>query len=328
MTKYFFVFLKGLAMGAADVVPGVSGGTIAFITGIYDQLLDSINKINFSLIKKLKEEGIASVWEHINGFFLLSLFAGIACSVLSLADAIKYLLREYPIGVWSFFFGLILASIVYLLRELKKLDFKAILGIILGAAFVVLLSQIPGQKDATNLLYIFFCGMIAICAMILPGISGSFILLVLGAYSTVFIDALSNFDLLVLGVFGSGAIVGLLSFSKFLNWILNKYRNTTFAVLIGFLVGSLYKIWPWKHVDEIFVKHLGEPKEAVVNIIETNVMPSQYDLIVREGSEIVGYTPGDAMLWQSIVLCILGFSLIFVLEGLGKMKSKVSGTKA
>lgn len=309
-------------MGAADVVPGVSGGTIAFITGIYDQLLDSINKINFSLIKKLKEEGFKSVWEHINGFFLVSLFAGIACSVLSLADAIKYLLLEYPIGVWSFFFGLILASIVYLLRELKTVDFKAVLGLILGTVFVILLSQLPGQKDATNLLYIFFCGMVAICAMILPGISGSFILLVLGAYSTVFIDALSSFNVLVLGVFGSGAIVGLLSFSKFLNWILNRYRNTTFAVLIGFLLGSLYKIWPWKHVEEIFVKHIGEPKEAVVNIIETNVLPNQYDVIIREGNTIVGYAPQESMLWQAIVLCILGFSLIFVLEGIGKMKSK------
>lgn len=322
MTKYIFVFLKGLAMGAADVVPGVSGGTIAFITGIYDQLLDSINKVNFGLIKKLKEEGIKSVWEHINGTFLVSLFAGIACSILSLADLIKYLLGEYPIGVWSFFFGLILASIVYLLKELKTVDAKAILGLILGTAFVILLSQIPGQKDATNLLYIFFCGMVAICAMILPGISGSFILLVLGAYSTVFIDALSSLNFLVLGVFGSGAIVGLLSFSKFLNWILNRYRNTTFAVLIGFLLGSLYKIWPWKHVEEIFVKHPGEPKEAVVNIIEKNVLPGDYDVIVREGSQIVGYTPQDSMLWQAVVLCILGFSLIFILEGAGKLKSK------
>lgn len=322
MTKYIFVFLKGLAMGAADVVPGVSGGTIAFITGIYDQLLDSINKVNFSLIKKLKEEGIKSVWEHINGTFLVSLFAGIACSILSLADLIKYLLGEYPIGVWSFFFGLILASIVYLLKELKTVDAKAILGLILGTVFVILLSQIPGQKDATNLLYIFFCGMVAICAMILPGISGSFILLVLGAYSTVFIDALSSLNFLVLGVFGSGAIVGLLSFSKFLNWILNRYRNTTFAVLIGFLLGSLYKIWPWKHVEEIFVKHPGEPKEAVINIIEKNVLPGDYDVIVREGSKIVGYTPQDSMLWQAVVLCILGFSLIFILEGAGKLKSK------
>ncbi len=322
MTKYIFVFLKGLAMGAADVVPGVSGGTIAFITGIYDLLLDSISKINFGLIKKLKEEGVKSVWEHINGFFLLSLFAGIACSILSLAKVIKFLLLEYPIGVWSFFFGLILASIVYLLRELKTVDTKAILGLVVGTVFVILLSQIPGQKDATNLAYIFFCGMIAICAMILPGISGSFILLVLGAYSTVFIDALANKDILVLGVFGSGAIVGLLSFSKFLKWILDRYKNTTFAVLIGFLLGSLYKIWPWKHVEEIFVKHIGEPNEAVVNIVETNVLPGKYDIIVREGQNIVGYSAQDPMLLQSIVFCVLGFSLIFVLEGLGNMKSK------
>ncbi len=322
MTKYIFVFLKGLAMGAADVVPGVSGGTIAFITGIYDQLLDSISKINFGLIKKLKEEGFKSVWEHINGFFLLSLFTGIACSILSLAKVIKFLLLEYPIGVWSFFFGLILASIVYLLRELKTFDIKSIIGLIVGTVFVILLSQIPGQKDATNLVYIFFCGMVAICAMILPGISGSFILLVLGAYSTVFIDALANKDILVLGVFGSGAIVGLLSFSKFLKWILERYKNTTFAILIGFLLGSLYKIWPWKHVEEIFVKHIGEPKESVVNIVETNVLPNQYDTIVREGSSIVGYSPQDPMLWQSILFCILGFSLIFILEGLGNIKSK------
>ena len=322
MTKYIAVFLKGLAMGAADVVPGVSGGTIAFITGIYDTLLDSIDKINFGLIKKLKNEGIVSVWNHINGAFLLSLFAGILTSILSLAKVIKMLLHDYPISVWSFFFGLIIASIVYLLKELKQINIKSIIGLILGTIFVIFLSQIPGQKDASNLLYIFFCGMVAICAMILPGISGSFILLVLGAYTTVFIEGLANRDVLVLGIFGLGAITGLLSFSKFLKWILNTYRNTTFAVLIGFLVGSLYKIWPWKHIEEIFVKHIGEPNEAVVNIVEKNVLPSNYDTIVREGANIVGYAKQDPQVMQAVIFCIVGFSIIFVIEGLGKLKGK------
>lgn len=322
MKQYGLVFLKGLAMGAADVIPGVSGGTIAFITGIYDKLLSSINSIKPSLIKKLKNEGLKAVWEHINGTFLLSLFAGIGVSILSLSKVIKYLLNHHAIPLWAFFFGLILASIIYLYRQLERVDAKALIGMTLGAVAVVMISQIPAQPDATNLLYVFFCGMIAICAMILPGISGSFILLVLGAYSTVFIHALSNLDFITLGVFGVGAITGLLSFSKVLSWVLENYHHITFSVLIGFLIGSLYKVWPWKHVESIFVKHLGEPNEKVVNLVETNVLPSNYDLLIRKGTEIVGYKPADSHLIQAIIFLIIGFSIIFIIEGINNKLKK------
>jgi putative membrane protein len=322
MKSYLLIFLKGLAMGAADVIPGVSGGTIAFITGIYDTLLQSINRIKPSLISKLKNEGIKEVWNHINGWFLVSLFAGIGVSVLSLSKVLQVLLKNHAIPLWAFFFGLILASIIYLYRQIEKVDFKAIFGMLIGAVVVVLISRIPAQPDATNLLYVFFCGMIAICAMILPGISGSFILLVLGVYSTVFIHALAEFDLVILGVFGLGAITGLLSFSKVLSYILEKFHHTTFAVLIGFLIGSLYKVWPWKHIDKIFVKHPGESNEKVVNLMETNVLPTNYDVMIREGEKIVGYQPADGRIVEAIIFLIIGFSIIFTIEGISNRLKK------
>lgn len=304
---------RGLAMGAADVVPGVSGGTIAFITGIYDQLLKSISAFDLSLINLFKQEGLKAVWTKVNGNFLASLFLGIGISIISLSKLLGGLLQSHPHQLWSFFLGLIIASIIYMGKQIPKLTIKSILGIILGTAIVLSLSILPPLGNSTSLIYIFVCGMIAISAMILPGISGSFLLLILGVYQTV-IGAISELNLAILGVFALGCIVGLLSFSRVLKWVFEKHNSITLSVLTGFLVGSIYKLWPWRHVEQIFVKHLGEPKEEVVNLVDSPVLPGNYDEIIRVKEQITGYISIEPDVIQCIVLAIIGFSLIFIME--------------
>ena len=234
---YAFLVLKGMGMGAADVVPGVSGGTIAFISGIYEELINSINGISPKLIPLWKEEGFASLWKKINGPFLIAVFGGIFISIFSLAKALSWLLENHPILVWSFFFGLIIASVILLARHMPHWRWKDYLATILGAALVAAIymaapAQLPGHWWV-----MFLGGFIAICAMILPGISGSFLLLLGGLYP-VFLDAVNDLEWLLLISFGGGAICGLLVFSRFLSWLLHAYHQVTVATLIGFLVGS------------------------------------------------------------------------------------------
>lgn len=327
--NYLLVLLKGMGMGAADVVPGVSGGTIAFITGIYDKLLSSINAFNFGLIKTFKEDGIKGVWQAVNGTFLLSLFAGIGISVIILSKRLEYVMEEHPVLLWSFFFGLIVASVIYIGKQVKKWNVPAIIGLLIGAAVVIGISLLPPLGDASSLPFLFVCGMIAICAMILPGISGSFILLILGAYQAV-LKAVGTGDFVVLGTVAAGAIVGLLAFSRVLKWLFNTYENTTVAVLTGFLIGSLWKIWPWKHVTEIHVKHIGEVDaegkslEEVVPLVEQNVLPGSYDVYTRAGDQITGYEAADPHTLYAVLLAIAGFSLIFVIEILAKKLGKTN----
>ncbi len=321
--KYLLVLLKGMAMGAADVVPGVSGGTIAFITGIYDKLLDSINSVNFGLIKIIKNEGIVSAWNSINGTFLVSLFAGIGISIFSLAKGLEYVLEHNPVLLWSFFFGLIIASVIYIGKQIKTWNAQAIIGLLVGTAIVLGLSIMPPLGNASNMGYIFICGVIAICAMILPGISGSFLLLILGAYPTI-LGAVNDRDFVIIGIFMAGAIVGLLAFSRVLKWVFKHYENVTLAILTGFLVGSIYKLWPWRHVEKIFVKHLGEADEQVVTLVDSPVMPQNYDVIVRNGTKITGYSEAPSQLLYAVLLAIAGFSLIFIIEFAAKKLGKDS----
>lgn len=256
-------------MGAADVVPGVSGGTIAFITGIYDQLLASINAFNFKTLMLLKKEGFKAVWTEVNGSFLLALGTGIAISFLTLARVFKFLLDTYPHLLWGFFFGLIIGSVILVRTMVSKWNWQAIAGLIIGTvvSYGFTIMQ-PGNGDY-QLWFVFVSGAIAICAMILPGISGSFILLLMGMYYPM-LKAVKDFDLIFVGVLGFGAIVGLLSFSRLLKWTLDHHRNVTVAVLIGFLIGSLNEIWPWKNTLEFRVNSHGEE----VPYIQENVLPS------------------------------------------------------
>lgn len=248
--------LKGACMGAADVIPGVSGGTIAFIMGIYDEFVGSIASINATALKLLFKGKFREFWKHINGGFLLSIFIGIITSVLLLAGIMQYLLNNFPIQTWAFFFGLIVASSLFILRGvsgwgLKEAAFTA-LGIVLGVAVCTL----SPTETPDGLWFIFISGAIAICAMILPGISGSFILLILGKYQFM-MSAVSGLvsgtdfwhNLLILCVFAIGAVIGLLSFSKFLHWLLAKWHKETLVTLAGFIIGSLVKVWPWSNAE-------------------------------------------------------------------------------
>ncbi len=233
-------------MGAADVIPGVSGGTIAFLTGIYSELVESIKSIDLTAIKLLFCGKIGAFWKHVNGTFLFSLLLGILISVFSLAKLMKYLLVYHPVPLWSFFFGLILVSAVHIFRNTPGIRGIHMVAAVVGGctgAFICLVT--PGQTP-DDLWFIFICGAIGICAMILPGISGSFILLLMGKYEYIVADAVSTLNIPVLAVFSCGALVGIVSFSHFLSWLLKKHYEGTLMFLAGLMVGSLIKIWPWK----------------------------------------------------------------------------------
>ena len=282
---YFFVTLKGIAMGAADVVPGVSGGTIAFISGIYEELIESIDNLNLGVFKLWKQNGFKAAWNSINGSFLLALFSGIALSILSLAKLIKYLLHNEPILLWSFFFGLVLASILYIGKQIQSWSPKIIIAIIITSivSYFITLAEPFASPDSP--FYLLFCGFIAIIAMILPGVSGAFILLILGAYETAIntvnnlIEGVTtmNLDLLkdaLLKFFllGLGAIVGLKVFSKILNWMFKNHKNLTLAILTGFMIGSLNKIWPWKLVTKTRINSEG----LEVTALDESILPTSY----------------------------------------------------
>lgn len=319
----FGLAARGIAMGAADIIPGVSGGTIAFITGIYEELLATISGLNFGLIKTWRTEGFRAMWEQGNFRFLVALFSGIVISIASLAVLIEHLLEAYPIQLWSFFFGLIIASVWLVGKTVEQWNAKTILGLIGGTVVAYLVSVMGPSEDSTNLLYIFICGSIAVCAMILPGISGSFILVLLGAYAAVLgavsslLSALkaSNWDLvftnmLTLVVFVAGCLVGLISFSRFLNWLFKKAHNLTIAVLTGFLIGSLNKIWPWKETLEYRIKHEGEINEELIPVVQKNISPSKFTELFD--------TPNH--FWAGLILAGLGILLIVLLERFGNAK--------
>ncbi|MRJ07829.1 DUF368 domain-containing protein [Ornithobacterium rhinotracheale] len=331
---YLFIYLKGIAMGSADVVPGVSGGTIAFISGIYDELIQSISNIKPALFKDILKGNFKEVWQKVNGNFLVVLLAGIATSILSLAKLITFLLQYYPIQLWSFFFGLIVASIFYVGKQVKKWNLGSILGIILGTIAIFYVSTTPPLAAQSGYLYLFLSGALAACAMILPGISGSFILLLLGAYTTI-ISAIGNHEIGTILVVVLGAGVGLLSFSKLLNYLLENHHNTLVGVLTGFLIGSLWKIWPWKINDTVYTKEHGEklmselspnykslsvylqnqPSESfskINSLIESNVSPNIYSL-ANSGAE--------NHLISAILFGVVGFLIIFIIEYIAKSKN-------
>lgn len=298
-------------MGAADVVPGVSGGTIAFISGIYQELIDSIDKINLGTLKTLKTSGIKATWASINGNFLLALVTGIGISVLTFSKIITHLLETQPILVWSFFFGLVIASIVFIWKEVSHWKTKSILALLIGTILSYYITIAEPTQSPESYPYLFLSGFLAIIAMILPGISGAFILLLMGSYTTVIgtINQLRegltqmNFEILSqaiikLIVFALGAILGLKLFSRALIWMFAHHKNTTLALLIGFMVGSLNKIWPWKTVLETRVNSHGE----IVPFIEKSILPQHFD--------------GDAKIIGAIIMSVLGFLLIFGLEKL------------
>lgn len=314
MKKNIALFLKGMAMGAADVVPGVSGGTVAFITGIYEELIRSIKSIDLEALKLLFKSGPKAFWEKINGTFLLVLFSGIILSVLSLAKGISYLLEEHPVLLWSFFFGLIIASAIYIGKGIPKWNILNAFSMFAAAAFAFYITLATPTQGPDGLWFIFLSGFIAICAMILPGISGSFILLLLGSYSIVLgtlSDTLTavklsdwetvNSGVVLILVFILGCIVGLLSFARLLSWLFAAYRNLTLAILTGFMIGSLNKVWPWKETIESRINSKGEE----VPFLQNNILPAAFEQINNVPSQLL----------PAIVLMLFGFGIVFLLEG-------------
>lgn len=314
LRKNITTAIKGACMGAADVIPGVSGGTIAFIMGIYDEFLGSIASINKEAIQLLVKRQFKEFWKHINGTFLLSLVIGIGFSVVLIADIMQDLLCNYPIQTWSFFFGLIVASSLFIIRGISGWHVREIAlltgGIVLGAVVCTL----SPTNTPDDLWFIFIAGAIAICAMILPGISGSFILLILGKYEYIMariseftsgVNFASNFA--ILAVFGIGAVVGILGFSKFLRWLLAHWNKETMVVLAGFIIGSLVKIWPWSNTEAIIK---AQNPEVAQNYPGNVLLPSE--TIEQYINSI------DLQVTSAVIFAVIGFILVTAIEFAGQ----------
>ena len=299
--RYLILYLKGMLMGAADLVPGVSGGTIALITGIYKELLQSINSISLTNLKLWKQEGLKSVWKKLNGPFLLAIFGGILSSILLLSRILEWLIENHPLVLWSFFFGLLIASIIYLFRAELSFSMLNVLYVCFGAMISFMVTQLNGGANQTSLWYLFLSGFIGISAMILPGLSGAYILVVMGVYQTVLSnvrvaqDLILNFDQTqfintasILGVFILGILVGIKVFAKFLSWLLNRYPQRSIAVLVGLMIGALHKVWPWQNTVGNTVK------ETIA------VLPQAYN--------------GEPLLVITTIWMLIGFGILFLIE--------------
>jgi len=296
---FALLFLKGVAMGSADVVPGVSGGTIAFITGIYAQLLASLKAINIEALRLLARFKFKQLWQHVNGTFLLVLFSGIAFSVLSLAILITYSLDKHPVQLWSFFFGLIIISALMVSREIKQWNVGVVIAGLAGIAIAYSITLLGPTQTPETWWFIILSGAIAICAMLLPGISGSFILLLMGKYVFIF-TAIKDLNLQVFALFASGCLIGLITFSRVVSWLLNRFYNITIALLSGFMIGALNKVWPWKVAIQTVTNRHGKK----VPVEEVNLLPGEY----------FTQTSNDPYLIQAILMGALGIALVVVID--------------
>lgn len=294
--------LRGVLMGAADAVPGVSGGTIAFMTGIYEELIYSLKQCGPMALTILFKEGFAAAWKHINGSFLLCVFGGIIGSIISISHLMVYLLDNHPDLLWSFFFGLILAAVWSVIRHIPKWSTSVFVAFIIGALSAFFITTITPTSIESTPLIVLLSGMIAITAMILPGISGSFILLLLGMYAPM-LNAVKSLQFGTLAIFSAGCVLGLLLFSRVLNWMFETHKTLTLALLGGFMLGSLNKVWPWKLTIETITDRHGK----VIPLVEQNVLPGTFEAA----------TQMPPHLWSSLVLMVMGVLMVFLLEKLG-----------
>ena len=332
LKDYLLIGAKGACMGAADVIPGVSGGTIAFIMGIYDEFVGSIAKADAEAVRLLLKGKIREFWKHINGNFLVSLIAGIGVSIVALANLMQMFLSDFPIQTWGFFFGLIVASSIFILRGISGWKVRDGLFLVFGCILGIVVCTLSPTKTPDALWFIFLSGAIAICAMILPGISGSFILLILGKYQYIMRcvsevvageNVLSN--LLILGIFLIGAVVGIVAFSKFLHWLLARWNKETLIVLAGFIIGSLVKIWPWSNTEAIVcsqfpeVAALGEVAELALEHGEPGAAAAQkvFEAAVEASAPMI-----DPQIGSAVLFAIIGFSLVTGIEVAQKVLSK------
>ena len=279
-SRYIVLALKGCAMGMADVVPGVSGGTIAFISGIYEELLDSIRSVNATALKLLLKLRLGEFWRHINGSFLLPVLLGIAIAIFSLARLMTYLLTYHP---W---------------------DWRSLLAFVAGAAAAWWITVATPAETPNDWWFVMLSGAIAICAMILPGISGAFILLLLGKYQYI-MQAVGDLNIPVIVIFVVGAAAGIISFSHLLSWLLKHWHDVTVAVLMGFMVGSLNKVWPWKETAETYLDSHGVAQP----LVQHNVAPGTFEQLTGQPSQLV----------QAVLLCVVGFLAIYGIELLARI---------
>lgn len=310
MKKYISLFFKGIGMGAANVVPGVSGGTIALITGIFEELIDSIKSFNLQAVKLFFTGKFKLFAKHVNLNFLIAVFLGVAISILSLAKLFGYLLADYPVYIYSAFFGLILASVYYVGKTIEKWDWTVIITFITGTAIAIALTVLKPAGENSTIPYLFICGIVATCSMILPGLSGSFVLILMGNYKLVMIDAVNDLNLKVLLPVAIGAAIGLILFSNVLSWVFKKFKNQTISILTGFILGSIGVLWPWKKEvlsttasGEIILKHGKGVVEGY-----TWHLPAQFS------SEVI-----YAILWM-----IFGIIIIWGTEFLANKNNKAS----
>lgn len=340
--KYIGVAAKGACMGAADVIPGVSGGTIAFIMGIYDEFVGSIARIDSEAVRLLLKGKIKDFWKHINGSFLLAIVIGIGVSVVGLAGLMQMLLTDFPIQTWAFFFGLIVASSIFILRGIEGWKVREFLFLAFGVVLGVTICTLSPTQTPDALWFIFISGSIAICAMILPGISGSFILLILGKYQYimgVITACVSNVGAIwgaqdantalfwesaaVLAVFMVGALVGILGFSKFLHWLLARWNKETLIVLAGFIIGSLVKVWPWSNMEAIVCSQnptVAALRETAEHAIKSGTGAAEAQTALE--TAVAQYGPTiDMHIWGAILFALIGFGLVTAIEIAGKKLS-------
>lgn len=299
--SFLQIGLRGMAMGIAEVIPGVSGGTIALITGIYERLLQSIKAFGPIAYKAFRSEGLSGAWRAVNGFFLAALLSGMAVGLVAGVFGISHILEHYPPLLWAFFFGLIVASSIFL-GKMVNWDWKAVAALLAGVAIAYWVTVVSPAQGSESLIMVLGAGILAICAMLMPGISGSFVLLLLGMYTFVISSVKglletwewSHFQ--VVAVFATGCIIGMAGFSRVLTWLLKRYHNPTMAMLTGFLIGSLNKIWPWRNVTEFRENSKGE----MVPFREVNVFPGNYE--------------GEPLVWASLALLVIGFVAVFAIE--------------
>ena len=314
MKEKIALFFKGIGMGAANVIPGVSGGTIALITGIFETLIHSLKSFNLTAAKLLFTGRFKDFARHINLSFLIPVFLGIGISIITLARLFGFLFDNFPIYIWAYFFGLILASVYFVGKTISKWSFAVISFFVFGTVVALFISYLNPASENDSVLYLFVCGIIAACSMILPGLSGSFVLILLGNYQLVMIDAVNNMSLTVLLPVVVGAVVGLLAFSYFLSWIFLKFKNQTIGLLTGFILGSLGLLWPWK-----------ESFDSSGNLINTNKVGAFIDSNGHIISDIKVFSykqvlPDifDATVIWAVVLVLLGIVSIWLVEGIAK----------
>lgn len=306
--------LKGAAMGVAEVIPGVSGGTLAFITGIYERLLSAISSINLGLITTFKNEGFKAVWKEIDGLFLVKLLAGMAIGFIVGLKLVVSLLESHPVHIWSFFFGLILSSIPLIGKQVKKWGGLEVVLLVFGAALVYLITVAAPSQGSENLVIVFLSGVVGVSALMLPGLSGSFVLLLMGMY-TIIMPAIEEFthhpfgpETFIIIAFGGGMLVGLLTFAKVLSFTFKKYPNPTMALLTGFLIGSLNKVWPWQQVLETRMNSKG----LEVVKFSDSVSPNTFEAL--SDNFLYGNEPHLAV---SLIIMLVAAGLVFLLDKFG-----------